>query len=648
MQVRDIRRRLQRVGVEFRHAELIASRVSRQIRLTGPENTARYLKLVGQSLLYFMYGTGERPAWVRTRHGFPTFLWELRSYPEGVLVRVSKLARVIRLTSVTKKQMEKVIQGVVAPFTGSESALTEMTRLVSLGMSRTGLESGGLSSPEPILIGRQFSKTMSTGNRVRTQGAPPFLESLRVLKAWPEVSSLPWAAGSFSPLLPKSFHQLLAVVEPADRVCGEIHASQEGGAKLRMYASPYTAIQCVMAPVHDWFVAYLKQLPMNCTWDQLRGALNAQARLREGFVFSLDLSTATCRFPLSVQTEMARRLGMPEEAIVAIEAVSRGKWKVGSEIRGPKSSVPSFIAWVVGQPLGMRFSMSMFSLAHNLLIAGISAELGFNPWDSFNVLGDDVVIYHREVAEVYSQLVQACGIPISWNKSHSSDLVAEFAGATITRDLVVRPGQFREVTPKNVLSLCEEYGVLEHETSALSQKVQKLHLFSKGLYTPSEMEYSAFIKANTLLQVGWTDLPRFATKAPRWSMKINLVIREQLAELSARTGVKPLIVPKAESAKQIFSLRPSTDNMKIALAWYKDTLNFQDPLLHALYCFWIGTYNDVVDGLIGPDDCVGALQSALDMLHSFLYLPPRAKDREAARFKRLLSAVLPRIDEVAA
>lgn len=638
MHKREIRRRLQRIGVSYQDADAVARKVAFQIRSQGAENTARFLKSIGDCLLWYLYQTGQKPDWVRTRHGFPLFLWELRHYDEQVLIRVSKLARVIRLTSATKKQILKVVTGASGPFTGTEDSVREISRFISLGVSRLGLNPNGQPESEPIYIGRQFSKFMSVSGPVENIPHPPVKESLQVLKAWPELLALPRWQRAFYPLIPKTVDQLLERVDPLPRLVGEIHASQEGGAKLRMYAAPHTAIQCVMSPVHDWLADMLKTLPMNCTWDQLRGAIRAQARLKEGFVFSLDLSTATCRFPLSVQLDMVRTLGLGTEWIRAIETISRSQWKLGREI----DRRSRFLTWTVGQPLGMRFSMSMFSLAHNCLLAGIASQLGYNPWDAFNVLGDDVVIYHRAIAEVYAQLVQSAGIPISWNKSHQSDKIAEFAGATITRDLVIRPGQFREVTPKNVLELADQFGILAHETSSLSQRVQKLYLFSKGKYTPESLdEYSHLLRINSQLQVGYDSLPNWKTRARPWNLAIMDELRRQFVN-EAGPG-KVLLVSDAfagKPPKSVFGVLPPS--VQSPAKWlYENACYFKDPYESALYCAWLGLYQSLCAGEISVEEFAARVQSVLDYLHSLLYLPPRSRSG-STQFKKLVGYLLPK------
>jgi hypothetical protein len=138
--------------------------------------------------------------------------------------------------------------------------------------------------------------------------------------------------------------------------------------------------------------------------------------------------------------------------------------------------------------------MSMFSLTHALLLAGICVICEAS-LDSFRVLGDDVVISDDRVHKMYIDTMKGIGVPISYHKSHSSARFAEFAGYSITPTSLVRPGQWRAVHNSNALALAVELGTpLKGEVSELLEQIQCFHLFRLGSYSPTPAEWPLYIR----------------------------------------------------------------------------------------------------------------------------------------------------------
>jgi hypothetical protein len=523
-----IRRRLTNLGVKPKDALPVSEMFQRQIDNMGAERASQYFKNVGDCLLNYYYGSPSRPAWVAVmRSGFPKVLASLRGYSEEILIRVAKLARVIILSRVSPKQVKKVVSAPEEAFSGSLESVELMTRFVSLAVNHYCFPSLPMSFiPEHDRIANHFRRTLTTSASASqyddgSKGGPAFLESFQILKSLPELQVPGWYT-AFWPMTEQSCNEILLSVSAKEfPSVGEIHASQEGGAKLRMFASPYTIVQSLLSPIHNYVDKFRRLLKSDCTYDQMSGAVWTQEKLRKGVVVSaFDLSTATCRYPLEPQLELLLSLGIPRYYVEALRRVCRGHWIVGKELRGPFNR--DYLKWVVGQPLGIRPSMSMFSLHHNLLLAGIALSHGSDPEDSFRVLGDDVVISCPKVAKSYAALIQSCGVPISWNKCHTSNKVSEFAGATISLSTILRPGQWREATPENVIALADSLGVPTYnEVSRAEEVLQEAYLFMDGRFNPPPEHWPIYLRISSTMSTLLIDNFKLSTAPYRYyqSMK---------------------------------------------------------------------------------------------------------------------------------
>lgn len=87
------------------------------------------------------------------------------------------------------------------------------------------------------------------------------------------------------------------------------------------------------------------------------------------------------------------------------------------------------ISFIAGQPLGYYSSWPLFALSHHLLVWWCADQVhpGMK-FDSYAVLGDDVVIADSSVAKVYERALEQFGVMISYQKSLISNTgCAEFA-----------------------------------------------------------------------------------------------------------------------------------------------------------------------------------------------------------------------------
>jgi len=160
--------------------------------------------------------------------------------------------------------------------------------------------------------------------------------------------------------------------------------------------------------MHDWLMKILGSLPCDTTFDQNRGFERILSK-KVGWMVSYDISKFTDRVPLKLQTTMLsyytnHDLARCWEGIVGNRTFHSKKGEV---------------KWRVGQPLGALSSWAACTLLHHHLIWMASYRFfgDHRPFKGYQMLGDDIVIWHRGVGEVYADLLNEIGVDINMSKS---------------------------------------------------------------------------------------------------------------------------------------------------------------------------------------------------------------------------------------
>lgn len=236
--------------------------------------------------------------------------------------------------------------------------------------------------------------------------------------------------------------------DPYDVYGGEIHFLQEPGGKLRSIASPFRLHQEALKPLGNAIYRIVEQLPWDCTFDQSKAIPHIQSCLRQGCqVHSIDLSSATDHFPLTLQVECLKAIFHEDDwdHIDLFVKISRGKW------RSPIGE----LTWTKGQPLGLFPSFGAFTLTHGLLLYYL-ADCDYH--NQYFVVGDDVVILEDKLRERYISVLDRMSCPWSADKSISSNSLAEFAGKVVTEKWVIPQLKWRKMSNDNFLDLCRLLG----------------------------------------------------------------------------------------------------------------------------------------------------------------------------------------------
>lgn len=213
------------------------------------------------------------------------------------------------------------------------------------------------------------------------------------------------------------------VEQPEDYPGGAITFLHEPGGKCRPVLSPLAELQVVFREFHIRLSYLLKSISEDCTNDQESGARWAQNKLfNKQVVYSIDLKSATDRFPRWLQLRFLKESGFSSSWLSAFEATCQMPFKAEDKS----------IHYAVGQPMGLYGSFDLLALGQHGLILMAGYNLGISTKNQYRVLGDDVMIANTLLAREYLRLLSLYDIPISVDKTITSNVLAEFAGFIIT------------------------------------------------------------------------------------------------------------------------------------------------------------------------------------------------------------------------
>jgi hypothetical protein len=192
--------------------------------------------------------------------------------------------------------------------------------------------------------------------------------------------------------------------------------------------------QTSLLPLHDALMNTLKTRVSDATYNQNLIVKSISDRLNnKGIWFSCaDLSSATDRFPLYLQKKILTLLTNESYAEAwANVMVSRPFKYQGSEY-----------TYNTGQPMGAYSSWAMFTLSHHIIVLWSAWKIGKTAFKDYIVLGDDIVIFDREVADSYKQQMKLLDVKISETKTHEGSSFCEFA----KRYFIISSDKSQEIT----------------------------------------------------------------------------------------------------------------------------------------------------------------------------------------------------------
>lgn len=257
-----------------------------------------------------------------------------------------------------------------------------------------------------------------------------------------------------------------------DLSLGRLHALYEPAGKVRVVAIVDYWTQAVLKPVHEWMFSVLRLLPTDATFDQ-EGKVEAFANKGYRDIYSLDLKSATDTIPMDLYIKLFRpifgdtivnlwkALLIDRDFLIPSELREAGTYFAGTRlqavlqhgVRGLLTRLDKDrkVRYGTGQPMGALSSWSSMALVHHLLVqysawTHVVSQGKIMSWFmDYLVLGDDVVIADKQVAETYQSILASFGITVGLAKSFvSKDGMFNFANQSFVGKDNISPLSLRE------------------------------------------------------------------------------------------------------------------------------------------------------------------------------------------------------------
>lgn len=213
------------------------------------------------------------------------------------------------------------------------------------------------------------------------------------------------------------------------KTLGKISFIKDPECKLRLIAISDYFSQLYLKPIHSIIMKKLHNFKCDRTYTQDPNH-SWNLNNREQF-WSLDLSSATDRFPVELQKRLMARV-FDMNTAQSWQSILNSRWfttPTGEQLR-----------YKVGQPMGTYSSWSVFTLTHHLVVYYCAHINGIKDFDQYMILGDDIVIKNDKIAKTYIKVIKGLGVELSLQKTHVSMDTYEFAKRWL------QPGLNREIT----------------------------------------------------------------------------------------------------------------------------------------------------------------------------------------------------------
>jgi hypothetical protein len=227
------------------------------------------------------------------------------------------------------------------------------------------------------------------------------------------------------------------------RFIGKLGLKQEAAGKMRVFAMVDPWTQWILYPFHKALFSILdRRRDVDGTFNQLGPISRKQGKP----CFSMDLSSATDRLPMSIQKPLIGQIfNLSDQQVNAWSQLL-----IERPYRVPRTKNTS-VFYSVGQPMGALSSWAMLAMTHHLIVqfAAFQVYKSFlkkTYFTDYAVLGDDIVIFDTKVAKRYHSVILSLGVECNLSKSISSPSgdALEFAKRTFYRGENVSPSPLKE------------------------------------------------------------------------------------------------------------------------------------------------------------------------------------------------------------
>nr|UPW42193.1 MAG: putative RNA dependent RNA polymerase [Guangxi riverbank mitovirus 3] len=410
-------------------------------KCSGTKMTVLYLKGAKLLLDHYLAGqpskSGQNPR-IATKFGLPTIIPkvlrdEIRQGNLGVIRVVGGILSVFRLLSF---KGELKLQTITGEFEGISKSLPPLKVRAVVNEAFGDLFKIPKPKGNDILLNL---KTAGPNHKVSILGAAMDMyylyHSTSLLE--PMKKLIDYFGGDLWSLIQNEINFIQDLEPNKELRIGKLSTKNEPAGKIRVFAIVDVWTQTVLEPIHKHCFDILKKIPNDGCFDQ-EAPLRRLQKKNLNECYSFDLSAATDRFPIDLQVQVMSML-------YNIDIASA--WK---ELLVNRDYYLKSVAYrySVGQPMGALSSWAVFALTHHVVVQYCAREVGYTKWfDNYALLGDDIVICDKQVADMYLFLMtKVLGVEINLSKSIVSNKgVMEFA-----KRLVSPTADYTPVGPKNV------------------------------------------------------------------------------------------------------------------------------------------------------------------------------------------------------
>jgi hypothetical protein len=236
------------------------------------------------------------------------------------------------------------------------------------------------------------------------------------------------------------------IVESKELILGKLSIKEEAAGKVRVFAIVDVWTQSLLVSIHEFIFSFLKDIAQDGTFNQARPIDELMERvkdMKDKRSYSFDLSAATDRLPVQLQTDILSKILGSEISNAWRSLLVDREYHLNSKIYGNHK-----LTYSVGQPMGALSSWALLALTHHFIVQLAAQRSGFNSWfRDYALLGDDIVIVNTSVATEYQFLMKELGLEINLSKSLISEKgVFEFAKRVVTPN-----GEVTPLGPKNLV-----------------------------------------------------------------------------------------------------------------------------------------------------------------------------------------------------
>jgi hypothetical protein len=265
---------------------------------------------------------------------------------------------------------------------------------------------------------------------------------------------------------------------------GRLSFKEEANGKVRVFAIIDVITQSLLTPLHKILFKVCSVLPTDSLFDQNLAFERCLKLSKEmGCSYGYDLSAATDRLPIWNQSHLLDELFQSNIGSIWARILINRDFHITENDFNIQNyyNLSNKVRYAVGQPMGALSSWAAMNLVHHMMVQysawlvrdiNVSKPLEF--YLNYQILGDDLVIFDKVVAEAYQDLCRGLGVKINLTKSIISETkpVVEFAKRTGVDGVDVSQLSFKELLSNNNF-----FGKLSFFN----------HLSKKGFIKPSKL-----------------------------------------------------------------------------------------------------------------------------------------------------------------